>query len=341
MSKDHSQTNHLNNFIQTNFESSGEFIITQPTSENDIKIIQSENNLYNYIPIYGMEKQHNDDPARFVRFVVLSDTHLFHDRYNYWYDEEDGEMNNERLENGLKRRDSFEKKANENTKSEDQLIKLPKGDYLIHCGDFSNFCLPNEIIKFNNFLGKIKHRYKAIIVIPGNHEFYADFAGLLLTNVTHYLKNDFLELEDGKIKLFGSRFKPYWTSWLMTGRDREAQTDWSCLTKPWTEHSLEISNSSSTTNPLDILITHQPPNFKDEISRRFFRRGSDSLAEAVKIVKPCVHLFGHNHDVYGAKYSHEFNIGKEIGNTTFISACSIDSHDVMRKVIVFDYKIQN
>jgi len=150
-----------------------------------------------------------------------------------------------------------------------------------------------------------------------------DFASLLLTNVTHFLKNDFISLEDGRINLYGARFKSYWTSWLMTGRDHEAQTDWTHLTK------------SCHGKILDILVTHQPPNFKKEISNRFFRRGSDSLRDAVEVVKPKVHIFGHNHDVYGVKYAMECNEKMNI-DTTFISACSVDSYERMRKVIVLD-----
>ncbi|EFC41633.1 predicted protein [Naegleria gruberi] len=113
----------------------------------------------------------------------------------------------------------------------------------------------------------------------------------------------------------------------MTGYDSDAQSDWSTLTKPVLKGEKKV----------DILMTHQPPYFK-EISNRFFRRGSKSLREAIETVKPTINLFGHNHDIYGVKYSSDYDLKNQI-DTTFISACSLDSHENARKVIVFDYPI--
>jgi 3',5'-cyclic AMP phosphodiesterase CpdA len=54
-------------------------------------------------------------------------------------------------------------------KLEELLPKIPDGDVLIHCGDFTNFGETEQILKFNNELGTLPHKYK--IVIAGNHEF--------------------------------------------------------------------------------------------------------------------------------------------------------------------------
>lgn len=168
-------------FIQTNFESAGEFLLlSQETSENE-RIATTERNNDDdhprsgieetgfYIPIYGMEKQKDASSLKLVRFVVLSDTHLFHDHYNYWYDDDE---NNDPLKNGSenglqqqrRRRDSFEEKKNEDT-----MIKLPKGDYLIHCGDFSNFCLPSKCLRSDsqllNFLPLLTTKTKLLNLI--------------------------------------------------------------------------------------------------------------------------------------------------------------------------------
>ena len=150
----------------------------------------------------------------------------------------------------------------------------------------------------------------------------------MISNAT-VLLNDFIELEDGKITIFGSRFKSFWKNWMMTGYDKDAQSDWSSLTGPVSKGERKV----------DILLTHQPPDFKESISKRFFRRGSSSLTEALDIVKPAVHLFGHNHDIYGVKYATDYKLKQDI-QTTFISACSLDAYENMRKVIVFDYPIQ-
>ncbi|KAL9654287.1 hypothetical protein ABK040_010318 [Willaertia magna] len=281
----------------------------QEEKRDEIKTI-TENNIlhYEYIPL--SHQRTNKNEKRKVRFVVLSDTHLCQDVFLQ-------PLSN----NNRKSLDSIDSIKNED-------IFLPKGDYLIHTGDFTNWGLPNEIHQFNKFLGKIKHLFKAIIVIPGNHEFVADLASTLLTNCTYFLKNDFIQLEDGKITIFGSRFKSFWSNFSFTGHDSEAQQDWSTLVKPI---------ESGKYGKVDILLTHQPPDFKSEISKRFFRRGSSSLREAVLKVKPTVHVFGHNHDIFGVKYASDFCNDL---NTTFISACTVDSRENVRKAVVFDYDIE-
>lgn len=49
-------------------------------------------------------------------------------------------------------------------------LNVPPGDILIHAGDFTHTGLPDQVDHFNNFLGRVKHNYKHVIVIAGNHE---------------------------------------------------------------------------------------------------------------------------------------------------------------------------
>ena len=47
-------------------------------------------------------------------------------------------------------------------------FKIPPGDVLLHSGDFSMFGRKSDIVAFNDWLGKLPHRYK--IVVAGNHD---------------------------------------------------------------------------------------------------------------------------------------------------------------------------
>ena len=49
---------------------------------------------------------------------------------------------------------------------------LPEGDVLIHAGDFTFSGRPEEVVKFNDYLGSLTHTHK--IVIAGNHDVTLD-----------------------------------------------------------------------------------------------------------------------------------------------------------------------
>jgi 3',5'-cyclic AMP phosphodiesterase CpdA len=48
-------------------------------------------------------------------------------------------------------------------------LKLPNGDCLLHTGDFTRAGSKKEVIKFNQWLGKVKSQFKYIVLICGNH----------------------------------------------------------------------------------------------------------------------------------------------------------------------------
>jgi len=49
---------------------------------------------------------------------------------------------------------------------------LPKGDVLVHCGDFTKTGFLHEIEHFNTFLKQQDYKHK--IVIAGNHDISLD-----------------------------------------------------------------------------------------------------------------------------------------------------------------------
>lgn len=58
------------------------------------------------------------------------------------------------------------------THNEHNGVKLPEGDVLLHCGDFTLAGRLHEVEKFNEWLGDIPFKHK--IVIAGNHELSFD-----------------------------------------------------------------------------------------------------------------------------------------------------------------------
>ena len=91
-----------------------------------------------------------------LRFVCISDTHGLHEDWN--------------------------------------LSDFPKGDVLIHAGDFTDTGDRNEVIEFNAFLSKLPYKYK--IVIAGNHEssFDASFYHRQWKNYGHEKEHDVNEV---------------------------------------------------------------------------------------------------------------------------------------------------
>lgn len=116
-------------------ESRGVILDVNETSSPSQITIQDDSNDYTKIDL----KIETNSDSQLVRFVVLSDTHRCQGIYDYWYDEK----------NRRDSLDSIEEKENR------EFIKLPKGDYLLHCGDFTNYCLPS---RFEKFLVEFSHK---------------------------------------------------------------------------------------------------------------------------------------------------------------------------------------
>uniref|UniRef100_A0A915EG83 Calcineurin-like phosphoesterase domain-containing protein n=1 Tax=Ditylenchus dipsaci TaxID=166011 RepID=A0A915EG83_9BILA len=141
------------------------------------------------------------------------------------------------------------------------LDKIPFGDALIHCGDFTNYGDFDEILRFNDQIGKLPHKHK--IVIAGNHELgfedgdhrkifiderYAGRGTLkgykMLTNCT-YLQDNFVEICG--IRIYGSSWHPLPGFSFYRARGQDILEEW-----------LNIPTASSET-PIDVLMTHTPP----------------------------------------------------------------------------------
>ncbi len=206
-----------------------------------------------------------------IRIVILSDTHNLHHSY---------------IKNGK---------------------SFPSGDILLHAGDFSNYGLPHEAIQFDGFLRSIKTQFKAIYVIPGNHENWCDWIAPYLSHCTLFLRNKSAKFEcpnQQTIQLYGTRFKPFWSLPLM--RDSMSQQSFDHI-------------------PLgtNIVMSHQP--MFDILDHYGDHPGNKQLRKRVEIVKPDIFVCGHNHDegrsmeIVNLENDHQIlciNAAMDLGNGT-------------------------
>lgn len=158
-------------------------------------------------------------------------------------------------------------------------LTLPKGDVLIHSGDFSHYEIEEETIDFLDWFRKqpFKHR----ILIAGNHDstfcerrgngaYFYNLEGI------HYLNNQKLEING--IKFYGSPCTPDVHGMPFTYYKEEAYNTWKNLP-----------------NDIEILITHGP--IAGILDSGF---GCEQLKEKIEeLTQLKLHLFGHIHQAKG------------------------------------------
>jgi Icc-related predicted phosphoesterase len=188
-------------------------------------------------------------------------------------------------------------------------LELRPANMLIIGGDLTGRGTVNELIKFNADLNNIKPLFKHVVVIAGNHDFLFQndyhLAKSLISNVTHYLQDDLIEIEG--LRIYGSPHQPSYGGWAFNlDRGPAIKAKWDLIP-----------------NDLDILITHGPPmGILDK------DLGCKDLLDAVIVKKPKIHIFGHIHEGYGVKV---------LNNTTFINASSCDeAYCVTNEPITFE-----
>lgn len=143
--------------------------------------------------------------------------------------------------------------------------ELPAGDILVHCGDFTVYGKGSEIKSFADWLDT-QTQFKHKVVIAGNHEVNPDRAKKILSDHCIWLDDKFADVMD--IRFYG--------------------TTWGC------------DYSALPTKGVDVLLTHKPPTGHGDVIYTGVSRGSNSLAASVHTMKPILHIFGHNHEGFGA-----------------------------------------
>ncbi|KAI9994801.1 hypothetical protein PInf_011632 [Phytophthora infestans] len=181
-------------------------------------------------------------------------------------------------------------------------VAIPDGDVFVHAGDFTDTGERSEVVAFNEFLGRLPHRYK--LVIAGNHEssfdraFYPEYwhqyghrqkydpeeVRALLTNAL-YLEDQAVLIEG--FVFYGSPWQPEFCNWAFNLPRGGA------LLKKWRYIPTDT----------DVLITHTPPMGHGDLVG-YQRVGcADLLREVSSRVRPKLHVFGHVHEGYGRSAS--------------------------------------
>jgi Icc-related predicted phosphoesterase len=194
------------------------------------------------------------------------------------------------------------------------LDDLPKGDCLIHAGDFTNKGDLKEICEFVEWFSSFPHKIK--IAVPGNHDFNTNSPAirLLFENADiHLLVHESLEVAGWKV--FGSPYTPEFMNWAyMVPKDR--------IGIYW----------ETIPDDTQILITHGPAYGIRDRCQRGRNLGCESLASRLDTLLDLrVHMFGHIHT--NTTVSRCEVINKKL----FVNASILDeSYRILNKPFVFE-----
>lgn len=192
-------------------------------------------------------------------------------------------------------------------------LEVPDGDILIHAGDFTSRGRVPEVEAFGRFLSDLPHRHK--IVVAGNHDFLFEReparAQRLLEGV-HYLEHEEIEYEG--VRFFGSPWQPRFFDWAFN-LDRG---------KPLAEKWATVPEG------IDVLITHTPPHGILDRVARGENVGCADLREALSLIQPKLHVFGHIHEARGVQFEEQ---------RVSVNACNCDlAYQPVHPPIVIDWE---
>jgi Icc-related predicted phosphoesterase len=198
-------------------------------------------------------------------------------------------------------------------------VSLPEGDVLVHAGDLTMSGKMTETSQAAEWLNKQAEKFKAVIVIAGNHDFVLE----------HFMKEGREDLVqekffkkalyardaaygvEGKI-FYGSPWQPWFYDWAFNVQRGPA------IAKYWDEIPINT----------DVLITHGPPMGIMDIGFGGEHAGCEDLAKAISRIKPKLHIFGHIHGGYGVK---------TIAGTTYVNASVVNErYKVVNEPIVIE-----
>lgn len=189
-------------------------------------------------------------------------------------------------------------------------LPVPDGDVLVHAGDLTKQGSLAEISAAHAWLASLPHAHK--VVIAGNHDFGFEQEGgvarSLLSAVT-YLQDEGAEILG--LRFWGSPWQPRFFDWAFN-RDRGEP-----LRRIWDRIPADT----------DVLITHGPPRGHGDRTARGEDVGCADLLDALRRVRPQVHVFGHIHEGHGI--THE-------GPTTCVNAsiCSLGYEPTQAPLVV-------
>jgi predicted phosphodiesterase len=167
-----------------------------------------------------------------------------------------------------------------------ELEALPLADVVVHSGDITYHGTYDEVIDFVDWFSRLPFEYK--VFIAGNHDFalagekgngidVCERINALLPEHTYYLCHSGVTIQG--IHFYGV---PMFRA---TIDDTSYEKFY-----PAIPHNT------------DVLVTHQPPmGILDggEYQGKPHHYGNSLLLERVRVVSPKLHLFGHDHNVFG------------------------------------------
>ncbi len=167
---------------------------------------------------------------------------------------------------------------------------LPKGDILIHAGDWSATGSYRDTVEFLNRLEKISYKYKNIVVVPGNHEKWIE-GNISLAKDEFKNKNislliDKSEVINGLI-FYGTPWVPVYKNWSFMKEDADRKLYMDAIPED-----------------TEVLITHAPPyGYLDVVDtgKEKINVGCKHLLEALNRCDVKLHVFGHVHESAGVK----------------------------------------
>lgn len=196
-------------------------------------------------------------------------------------------------------------------------LDVGEGDILIHCGDATNDGKYQETMRFFKWFNRQNFKYK--IFVAGNHDRmfkpknvstksyqdvvqFCEDTGIIRLDHNHAVINGTL--------FYGGGYTPYWRDGVNLGEVIRLENN---LPDPY-------NNIDPNTA---VLITHSPPLGILDVNSRGEHIGCPLLLEAVKKLKPNIHMFGHVHEHNGKKLSFDA--------MTYMNCCNLDlGHNVQR-----------
>jgi predicted phosphodiesterase len=188
-------------------------------------------------------------------------------------------------------------------------LKLPKGDVLVHAGDF---CTRGSYPEFEDFIIWFdKQPFEHKIFIAGNHDGCLEAmigsedsllsamkkTGRIKGENLHYLRDSSVVIDlgiKGTKKFYGAPWQPFFCDWaFQRQRGKEMAEKWALIP-----------------DDTDVLITHGPPYGHGDLAPAYFSKhkrnaGCLELLKRIIEVKPLVHICGHIHCGYGRSESDE------------------------------------
>jgi 3',5'-cyclic AMP phosphodiesterase CpdA len=218
-----------------------------------------------------------------------------------------------------------------------KLPPIPDGDILIHAGDLTCDGTYRQVATAGAQLAELPHRHK--IVIAGNHDklFQQDIGLARGALGDGHRGITYLQDELGRSK--GSSSTVPWTPRFYGGRfslsygvrKRNGPSFGDSGPAAWggdRHWRTAAAHWARLPDKIDVLVTHGPPRGILDQTPNGNHMGDADLLEAVKRIRPRLHVFGHIH-------SHPGRIEGE--GTIFVNAVTCDeNYNATRPPIVVD-----